>query len=64
MIIVLYFWDVTEIEIFEGIDTVACVFSERFVVLKLNPKGLLSFECTNVANEDSVKFCMKENLQV
>ena len=53
------FW---EIEIFEGIAIVACVFSESFAILKLNPKGLLSFEYTNVANEDYVKFCMKENI--
>src|SRR4051812_35056497 len=30
-----YFW---EIEIFEGIATVDCVFSESFAVLKLNPR--------------------------
>src|SRR4051812_39903583 len=29
------FW---EIELFEGIATVACIFSESFAVLKLNPK--------------------------
>ena len=42
-----YFW---EIELFEEFTIVACVFSESFAVLKLNPKGLLSFEYTNVAN--------------
>ena len=26
--------------------------------------GLISFEYTNVANEDCVKFCMKEKFQV
>ena len=56
-----YFW---EIELFEGIDTVACVFRGIFAILKLKPQGLLSFEYTNVANEDCVQFCMKEKFQV
>ena len=55
------FW---KIELFEGIDTVACVFSEKFCCFETKPKGLLSFEYTNVANEDCVKFCMKEKFQV
>ena len=31
--------------------------------LELNPKSYY-LECTNVANKDCVKFCMKENFQV
>ena len=54
------FW---EIELFEGIATVACVFNESFAVFILKPK-VYYLECTNVANEDCVKFCMKEIFQV
>ena len=51
------------IELFEGSATVACVLMEVLLVLKLNPKTYY-LECTNVANKDCVKFCMKEKFQV
>ena len=51
------------IELFEGVAIVDCVFSEKLCCSKAKPEGLLSFEYTNVANEDCVKFCMKENFR-
>ena len=51
------------IELFKGSATVACVLVEVLLVLKLNPKTYY-LEYTNVANEDYVKFCMKEKFQV
>ena len=50
-------------ELFEGSATVACVLVEVFLMLKLNPRTYY-LECTNVANKDCVKFCMKEKFQV
>ena len=47
------------IEIFEGSTTVACILMEVLLVLELNQKTYY-LEYTNVANEDCVKFCMKE----
>ena len=55
-----FFW---RIELFEGNATVSCVLMEILLVLKLNPKTYY-LECTNVANKDCVKFCMKEKFQV
>ena len=54
------FW---EIEISEGSTTVAYVLIEVLLVLTLNQKTYY-LEYTNVANEDCVKFCMKEKFQV
>ena len=54
------FWG---IELFEGSATVACVLMEVLLVLELNLKTYY-LECTNVANKDCVKFCMKEKFQV
>ena len=36
---------------------------EVYLVLELNLKTYY-LECTNVANKDCVKFCMKEKIQV
>ena len=47
---------------FEGSATVACVLMEVLLVLKLNLKTYY-LECTNVANKDCVKFCMKKNFR-
>ena len=52
-----------ELSFFEGSATVACVLMEVLLVLELNLKTYY-LECTNVANEDCVKFCMKEKFQV
>ena len=53
----------SELRFFEGSDTVACVLMEVLLVLELNLKTYY-LECTNVANKDCVKFCMKEKFQV
>src|SRR4051812_8302302 len=64
------FYDVEQIEefiAFKGafeLATVPCVFSEKSCCSNALPKGLLSLEYTNVANEDCVKFCTKEKIQV
>ncbi len=55
-----FFWG---IEIFEGSATISSVLMEVLLVLELNLKTYY-LECTNVANKDCVKFCMKENFQV
>ena len=47
------------IELFMGSATVDFVLMVVLFVLKLNPKTYY-LEYTNVANEDCVKFCMKE----
>ena len=51
------------IELFKGSATVACVLMKVLLVLELN-LNTYYLECTNVANKDCVKFCMKENFQV
>ena len=55
-----YFWG---IELFEGSATVVSVLMEVLLVLELN-LNTYYLECTNVANKDCVKFCMKEKFQV
>ena len=55
-----FFWG---IRLFEGSATVANVIIEFYLVLEVNPKTYY-LECTNVANKDCVKFCIKEKIQV
>ena len=55
-----FFWG---IELFEEIATVACILLEVLLMLELNLKTYY-LQCTNVANKDCVKFCMKEKFPV
>ena len=52
-----FFW---RKEIFEEVATVAYVLIDALLMLELNSSGFFYFDCTNVANENCVEFCMKE----
>jgi hypothetical protein len=46
---------------FEEVSKVAYALMGVILELKLNPKGWIYYlACTNVANKNCVKFCMKE----
>jgi hypothetical protein len=47
-------------ELFEEVDTVADVLTCVVLELKLNQKWIYYLVYTNIANENCVKFCMKE----
>jgi hypothetical protein len=56
----LSFWVLLIMKLLREVDTVANVLIIVLLELKLNQKWIYYFAYTNVANENCVKFCMKE----